>query len=143
MRRLVSSLVVAGCLAALLGGAASAGSGSRKMSRRVFVSINGWGTVKPVKGFIAPHAVRCTEMPDCSRTLFAKQRYVTLTAKPSSGWRFVGWGRACRKYETRACTLDRSRFLPGQNARVTAKFVPVAKGLADTAALVTFEAAAT
>jgi hypothetical protein len=140
MRRLAISLVIVGCLAALLGGAASARSRSR-VNRRVILFVNGWGSVRPEHGFPGHRTRNCTKLPDCGWFLRARQRRVTIVATAHKGWRFAGWRLACRKEKTSTCTIDLSRFPcplfasgpPGYQCRARpltgAKFVPVAAGL--------------
>jgi hypothetical protein len=140
MRRLALSLVIVGCLAALLGGAASAGSHSR-INRRVILFVNGWGSVRPEHGFVGHRTRNCTKLPDCGWFARARRQHVRIVATPYKGWKFAGWRLACRKNKTRTCSLDLSRFPcplfvsgpPGYQCRakpfMEAKFVPVAPGL--------------
>jgi hypothetical protein len=141
VRRLAISLVVVVCLAVLLDGTAGARTHPQS-SRRVLLIMHGWGSVTPVQGFESHHSHRCTQLPHCGARFHARQRKVTLVATPYKGWKFAGWGVACRKDRTRSCTLDLSRFPcplfasypPGARpclARpiVGVTFVPAAPGL--------------
>lgn len=151
MRRFALSFVVVACLAGLLGGAAGARSELFGFAKgTVFLSIRGWGSVKPVGGAVGHRVRRCIQLPECSSVLLPRGRYLTVRAKPYMGWKFVHWVGICKNDKARTCRVDKSRYpacrygtggppvtppppqpppCRGPRPWLTAKFVPVAPGL--------------
>jgi hypothetical protein len=128
MRSLASVAVVAVSLALL---AASAEASSFKGG--VNLSVKGWGTVTPGRGFTVHHPVPCINASCGGEALFARSQQVVLTAKPYQGWTFVRWRGPCRPTTQPKCTVNLRRVHANafreRVAGVRAMFSPVAPGL--------------
>lgn len=148
--RLVGFLVLLALMALTT---ASVGS-SRPLTfrSRVGVGMNGWGSVKPGRGFQSHSAVLCRgqgALPGwCGGGRFvANAQQVSLTATPYKGWRFAGWRPASRRTLAAGwqrgscaagmtkpkCVIDLSRVHPDKfhqrKVWLRATFIPVTPGL--------------
>jgi hypothetical protein len=130
MRRIAAGVVVVSL--AFLTGAVSAHARGSSFTGGVNLSIKGWGTVKPGRGFALHSSVLCRNAT-CSAALFARAPHVVLTAKPSAGWTFLRWRGPCARKTTPKCTVNLRRVHAdgfGQRIGVArAMFVPTAPGL--------------
>src|ERR1041385_4965835 len=131
MRKLVLCGVV---VLALLVSVSRARSQPRSLNGGVILKVNGWGSVKPGKGFEAHDVFTCFGDEPCAPVTFsAHVRYVTLTATPYEGWKFVSWRASCRGKKTKPkCVIDLSRIHKGSYgehvAHARATFAEVAAG---------------
>jgi hypothetical protein len=82
----------------------------------VVLHVNGWGVVKPGKGFESHEVFQCSGDEPCSTvTFYSHARRVTLRATAFKGWRFAGWHARCRgkKKKKPSCVIDLSRIRKG------------------------------
>ncbi|MBI5226285.1 hypothetical protein HY994_03530 [Candidatus Micrarchaeota archaeon] len=89
----------------------------------LYVQINGKGTVA-----FPENKVVCSGY--CGRN-YARSSVVTLTARPETGWKFVGWGGSCINAQGPECTVTidgSSLFISSTTVR--AVFEPTLKTLA-------------
>jgi hypothetical protein len=123
MSRLLTAVVVATLV--LLGGASSARSQSRPHTARLWVSINGWGSVERRTVFLKHLTVRCfSESCSATKSLIHRSPAV-LVERPYEGWKFTGWQGACVSKKPQ-CVINVARR---RNIHVGANFIPVAAGL--------------
>lgn len=129
--RSLAAFVVVGALLAL--GAASASAHASSFKGGVNLSIKGWGTVTPGRGFAVHRSVPCINASCGGEALFARARHLVLTAKPYQGWAFSRWRGPCKPTTQPKCTIDLRRVHANtfreRVAGVRAMFNPVAPGL--------------
>lgn len=129
MRSLGILIVVGASLALVAAGAGAASS----FKGGANLSIQGWGTVTPGRGFATHRSVPCINASCAGEALFARARRVVLTAKPYQGWAFARWRGPCKPTTQPKCTIDLRRVHANtfreRVAAVRAVFTPVAQGL--------------
>jgi hypothetical protein len=127
--RSLASFVALFALLALVAASAEASS----FKGGVNLSVKGWGTVTPGRGFAVHRSVPCTNASCGGEALFARARSVVLTAKPYQGWSFVKWRGPCKPTTKPKCTINLRRVRANEFgervANVRAIFAPVAPGL--------------
>lgn len=132
MRSLASFLVVGAALA-LFAASATARAEASSFKGGANLSIKGWGTVTPGRGFAVHRSVPCTNASCGGEALFARTRHVALTAKPYQGWRFVRWRGPCKPTAQPKCAINlrqvHANAFGERVAVVRAIFSPVAPGL--------------
>lgn len=132
MRSLVI-FVVAGASLVLVAVGASARAEPSLFRGGVNLSIKGWGTVTPGRGFTIHRSVPCTNTLCGEEALFARVPHVVLRARPYQGWRFVRWHGPCKPRVKPSCLIKLSRIptdtFGDRVALVRAIFTPVAPGL--------------
>jgi len=109
----------------LLGAAANAHSQPRVRTGTVWVSIDGWGSVKPRTGLAKQRTVRCFSATCPAAKNLTHKFHVVLAESPYRGWKFTGWQGACRSKKPK-CVIN---VAPRRNVHVGASFIPVAAGL--------------
>jgi hypothetical protein len=132
MRSLACFVLVAASLA-LVAASASARAEASSFKGGVNLSIKGWGTVTPGRGFPDHRSVPCTNALCGGEALFARAGSVVLTAKAYQGWSFVSWRGPCKPATKPKCTINLRRVHANNYgervANVRANYRPVAPGL--------------
>jgi hypothetical protein len=131
--RSLASFVVVGAALAFVGASAGARSGAAAFMGGANLSIQGWGTVTPGRGFDTHRSVPCTNALCTEEALFARGSRVRLIAKPYQGWSFVRWRGPCEPTTQPKCAINlrqvQADTLGERVALVRAVFIPVAPGL--------------
>jgi hypothetical protein len=131
--RSLACFVVVGASLALVAASASARAEASSFKGGVNLSIKGWGSVMPGRGFAIHRSVPCTNALCGGEALFARARNVVLTAKPYQGWSFVRWRGPCKPTTKPKCTINLRRVHANTDgervANVRALYSPVAPGL--------------